>query len=225
MVKKVLFFLFFVVFVSASAKNNFDLLGLNTDQNWNLIHSFDDSVKVYKKPVLNKQLNAYRVVKQTDLDPEQLYSVFEDIKNYEQALPSANNIDFEFVSSNQDTIYGYQHIKINVPFVKDRHYVYRMLRHNPKRGHACWVLRDQEGSFKDYIDQQAKERGKPIYLSDGVGVFKVEPEQNTSQYTVSYSLYMDPGGNLPDFLINMINERGLVNMFRDVLKEAKRISK
>src|SRR6056297_2697704 len=114
MVKKVLFFLFFVVFVSASAKNNFDLLGLNTDQNWNLIHSFDDSVKVYNKPVLNKQLNAYRVVKQTDLDPEQLYSVFEDIKNYEQALPSANNIDFEFVSSNQDTIYGYQHIKNNV---------------------------------------------------------------------------------------------------------------
>lgn len=219
MKQKLLFFLLLGGFVLLSRLNASDIAELSNTKNWELIHNFDDSVRVYQKHIQNKNLKAYRVSKTTDIDPLILYSVFENIENYETVIKSANNIDFEAIEVQGDTIFGYQHI--NAPIIKDRHYVYKMIRHNDEAGYAYWRLVDRESRFKEYIAKKYQRTGKPIYLSNGTGVFQVK--KNNGSNVVSYSLYMDPGGSLPGFLVNMINERGLVNMFRDVIKEANRL--
>lgn len=222
--QKLLSFLFLASFIWLSRASETDLVALSNDQNWELIHNFDDSIKVYRKHIAHRDLNAYRVLKNTNAAAPILYRVFENIENYDQVIKSAKNIDFAALEVEGDTIYGYQNIQINVPFIKNRHYVYQMVKHNPNTDYAYWVLVDQSNGFEDFISKKYESTGKPLYLSQGTGVYKVNPNRAGTQ-RVSYSLYMDPGGNLPNFLINMINERGLVNLFRDVLKEAEKIDK
>lgn len=156
------------------------------------------------------------------MNPVTLFSVFENIDKYEKVLKSAQNIDFETLEFEGDTIYGYQHI--NIPIVKDRHYVYQMVKHSVNSEFAYWILQDEGVKFEEFIQKKSSSKNNPIYLDEGTGVFKIVPGSDRTNI-VSYSLYMDPGGSLPNFLINMINERGLVNMFRDVIKEAHRLDK
>ena len=39
---------------------------------------------------------------------------------------------------------------------------------------------------------------------------------------LSYRLYLDPGGSIPDFAIELLNKMSIVNVFNDVLIEASR---
>jgi hypothetical protein len=41
-------------------------------------------------------------------------------------------------------------------------------------------------------------------------------------YMLSYRLYLDPGGSIPDFAIELLNKMSVVNVFNDVLIEASR---
>ena len=34
-------------------------------------------------------------------------------------------------------------------------------------------------------------------------------------------LYMHPGGSIPDFLVDAINKRSIIGLFRDVIKEVR----
>ena len=42
------------------------------------------------------------------------------------------------------------------------------------------------------------------------------------EYMLSYRLYLDPGGSIPDFAIELLNKMNIVNVFSDVLSEANR---
>ena len=38
---------------------------------------------------------------------------------------------------------------------------------------------------------------------------------------LSYRIYMDPGGALPEFLVDMMNKVSVMNIFKDAIAEAK----
>jgi hypothetical protein len=40
------------------------------------------------------------------------------------------------------------------------------------------------------------------------------------EYILSYRLYLDPGGSIPDFAIEFLNKMNILNVFKDVVKEA-----
>ena len=212
--------LLLIAFHLTSGDQNSALTSLINNTDWELIYEFEDSVKVYTKKLPDKGLKAYRVSKFTNIDREKLFKVFEDVKNYEQILTSATKMDFGFIRAEQDTLYGHQHI--NIPLAKDRHYVYKLIKHSPTKSYAHWILMDKEGAFSEFIQNKADTSGSPIYIEEGLGVFQVQELRDNSR-RVSYSLYMDPGGWLPNFLINKSNRKGLVGMLRDVVREAKKL--
>ena len=43
-----------------------------------------------------------------------------------------------------------------------------------------------------------------------------------SKIKISYRLFMDPGGSIPNFLTDKINEISIINLFKDVIAEAER---
>ncbi len=45
------------------------------------------------------------------------------------------------------------------------------------------------------------------------------------RYQYSYRLFMDPGGTIPNFVIDQINSLSVVNIFSDVMNEAGRRSR
>ena len=60
-----------------------------------------------------------------------------------------------------------------------------------------------------------------IYLDYGAGLWMAEPIDE-KEYILSYRLYLDPGGSIPDFAIEFLNKMNIVNIFKDVVSEATR---
>ena len=60
-----------------------------------------------------------------------------------------------------------------------------------------------------------------IYLEYGAGIWKSE-QISPGKYNISYRLYMDPGGSIPTFVVDIINETSIVGLFQDALNEAYR---
>ena len=69
------------------------------------------------------------------------------------------------------------------------------------------------------IDMSKKD-GNAIYLDYGAGMWLSRPV-GEDKFDISYRLIMDPGGYIPDLLVEMINEVALISLFKDVLKEAR----
>ena len=53
------------------------------------------------------------------------------------------------------------------------------------------------------------------YLDYGAGLWIAE-EKGEDKTLFSYRIYIDPGGALPDFLVDMINKTSVTNIFLDV---------
>ena len=80
-----------------------------------------------------------------------------------------------------------------------------------------WSLIDLEKINK--IDMSIKDENA-IYLDYGAGMWLSRPV-GEKKFDISYRLIMDPGGYIPDLLVELINEVALVSLFKDVLKEAR----
>ena len=59
-----------------------------------------------------------------------------------------------------------------------------------------------------------------VYLDYGAGLWVAE-EIEKDTIILSYRIYMDPGGSLPDLLIDIMNKVSVVNVFKDAVTEAQ----
>ena len=78
-----------------------------------------------------------------------------------------------------------------------------------------WVLLDP-----DYETNKPIESKNTTYLKQGAGIWKCESSE-LNKWKISYMLYMHPGGSIPDFLVDAINKRSIIGLFRDVIKEVR----
>ena len=60
-----------------------------------------------------------------------------------------------------------------------------------------------------------------MYLDFGAGVWSAKVLEK-GRFEISYRLYMDPGGSIPDFLTQRVNAISIINLFQDALAEAGR---
>ena len=111
-------------------------------------------------------------------------------------------------------------IPIDLPFMKDREYFFRVhpggynIEDNVSIVH--WYLIDKPEKV-----QTQNTLKDAIYLSYGAGLWMAE-HNDDGEYMLSYRLYLDPGGSIPDFAIELLNKMSIVNVFNDVLSEASR---
>mgnify|MGYP005749293839 FL=1 len=59
------------------------------------------------------------------------------------------------------------------------------------------------------------------YLNNGAGLW-VAKNVAKDRTSFSYRIYIDPGGSLPNFLIDLINKTSVVNIFKDAIAEAQK---
>ena len=65
----------------------------------------------------------------------------------------------------------------------------------------------------------------PVWIKDkSVLLFSDVPQNKIHSWSpkTGHSIFMDPSGSIPDFVIDKINEISIVNLFSDVLLEAER---
>jgi hypothetical protein len=197
-----------------SIENRNLLLLLDSDFGWRKIENTYDNISISIKELPSSNLNAIKVEKIVDLKPELITKTIMDVENYDGILSNTNSLQSRVIRRSTTGLIGYQHIKIDIPLFDDREYFFQMnqsgFEDHDSNTLCHWVLLDATPTN----DINGVIKGA-TYLSFGAGIWKAEATPS-NQYKISYRLYIDPGGSIPNFLIDMINKQSIVGLFRDV---------
>ena len=214
---------FFILSLSiAFSETDYDrvyplLLSLNSNDGWTDIKEIDDSTNISMKELRESKLYAIKVDKIIDIEPDQITDVIMDVNNYNSFLTNSESFKSEVINQYDKNLIGYQYIKVDIPFFEDREYYFKMSREqiiDQDTTTMCfWLLLEP---FKEKANNI-----NAIYLEYGAGIWKSE-QISPGKYNISYRLYMDPGGSIPTFVVDIINETSIVGLFQDALNEAYR---
>lgn len=195
---------------------------LYNEQGWEYIKSSKDGITIKSKSVNGRKLEALMVHKKIKISPDVVAEVIMDVAHYGDFLSSAGTLTSIPLNNTSSYLDGYQHISIPIPFFSDRRYCFRMTEMGWSEKNqeilVQWVLLNENGKYTDYLQNNDSDA---VYLDFGAGVWMASPTSD-GQIDISYRLYMDPGGSIPNFIIDKINEVSIVNIFKDALAEAEK---
>ena len=201
-----------------NAKPNAILNSLHDNTGWEILDSSAYRL-ISTKRIPGKDLFAVMVQKELDLPKEILQAVIMDINNYKHFLKSSDSFISNEIKRTSKFVDGYQFIPINLPFFDNREYLFRMypsgFKEDDKISFIHWYLLDEDKTILK------KENRSATYLNHGAGLWTAEQRLNNKTF-FSYRIYMDPGGSLPSFLIDIINKNSVVNIFEDAVAEAQK---
>ena len=201
-------------FKSEINENEILLKLLYSNSNWQTIKTTDDSILVSQKEIRQSNLNAIKVEKIVSIDPESFTDVIMNVNDYNSFLTNAKSFKSKVISSTFTDLVAYQHIIIDFPFINDREYYFYMSRKpfsDDIDNIMCfWTLLNPQQT------QNLFKKNNCIYLEEGAGLWKWEKIKDSKDIKITYALSMHPGGDLPKFLIDMINQNSIVGLFRDV---------
>ena len=192
---------------------------------WEVIETSEDGYTISQIEIPGYDMDGVKVSVEVNLNPQVLFDVIHDVNKYDSFLTSAKSIDFETLEQGDAHVIGYQHI--TVPYFSNRHYIYHFdleILHDNNRHITGWELIGVQDGYGDFIQQMNAVYDDPVYLDEGVGRFIIEPISD-SKVNLSYRLYMDIGGWIPTSLVEMSNRTGILNLVKDLVKEAEKRSK
>jgi len=201
--------------------SSYDLLKLLIEKTGWVNDGEENGFSLSKKLIKNKDLYALRVQKKVAFSPDIIQEILIDVNNYDQFLSKSDNIKSYELNRSNKWVDAYQFIENNIPFLDNREYCFRIskegLDDSDKISLVHWYLLE-----KNYYDtSHLVKNNKSIYLNYGAGLWLAE-EQIDQSVMISYIIYIDPGGSIPDFLIDKANRVSLVNILEDTIIEANR---
>ena len=193
---------------------------LKENEGWILIENrMSDSMRVYEKNIDNMELKALKVEKVIDFDYKYILNTILDIDNYSKTLENPDLSSF-IVGQKDNFIYAYNHISIPFPFIDDRHYFFKIKKISDYQIDWTLVPEFEANSISKFNRILDKKSGS-VYIDYGAGIWKVEPlTENLSN--VSYSLYMDSGGLITDYLNDLFASQSVINLYKGVVKNSKK---
>jgi len=213
--------------VYGADSDDMDLMGMMyIEEGWEQLDEREDGLQILQKKLPKLPLHAIQVRQRLDIDPQIIANIVENVDRYEEVVVSANTVDFIQIEETPEAVFGYQYY--HIPLMKNRHLVFSMVRtYIDTLGvmRTDWSLLPRESRLSSFVNQMDQERKSPVYLYPGYGSWQYLPVEKTGEWEVSYRLYIDPGGWLPDFIVDYVNRAGLANLFDDVIKEARRVEK
>lgn len=220
-------FLFTIIFSSLFYCSSFELdmdsnnnllKSLYSDLNWEIMEFSNDSILISQKEIVESNLNAIKVEKIVNIHPELFSNVIMNVADYDSFLTNAESFKSKVIQFDKTGLIGYQHIIVDFPFIDDREYYFYMSTKPPSVEFnnliSFWILIDP-----DKNKNSIKKTEDLVYLSQGAGLWKWEKNIESKSFKISYILTMHPGGALPEFLIEKINQNSIITLFRDVINK------
>ena len=196
---------------------------LSTLQNnigWNEIKKMDDGSSIKSKKIINMNLAAILIEREVNISPKIIQDILKDILNYNKVLKSSGSLKTKLFIKNKNYLDGYQFIESGIPFISNRKYCFRMFYSDYSINNTIlmeWYLLNNKDKYESFLSQHGLDA---VYLDYGAGSWMVQ-EIDQETYLFSYRLFMDPGGYIPDIIIDKVNEISIYNIFNDVIIEAK----
>jgi len=200
MIRVITIFSFFICTVYGFNNDNL-LSSMNSDKNWVYQYTQDD-IKLYR--IDHDSLSIIKLVKDIDVTND-ILNVIAGIGDYNDVISNKKIFTEEIVLDvPSDTLYGYQKVSNIIPFIKNRHIIFKMFRIEDNR--LDWqLLHHTDILFNNYNNDSDK------ILSYGAGSWQVYNNKLIHYY------YIDSEISLPEFLIKKATERSVINIFKDVL--------
>ena len=194
---------------------------LKNDQGW-VFNEEQQGIEIAMKKIEGHEIPAIMVNYETSVSLSLIQSILMDVENYSTFLKSSGAMVTKQLEKSESSVVGYQFIPVSVPFINDRHYFFKMMKNNLKENNSDllvkWFLLDENANSnngaRSYVENGT-------YLKYGAGLWMAE-KTNSKSVRLSYRLFMDPGGFIPLFLTEKVNEISILNLFKDVLAEAER---
>lgn len=171
--------------------------------NWTL-KTQKDGIKVYQSPVADSKVNAVKVLCEFEATPAALVAVLMDVKSCTEWVYHTKSCTLVKQNSPWDVVY---HSEINLPWpVENRDFVAHLWVTQDPKTHIVIV----EGPA---IPGVVAERKGIFRIAHSKGRWVINPI-NSHTIVVEYTLQVDPGGNIPAWLVNMFAAEGPIQSFK-----------
>ncbi|MAI87895.1 MAG: hypothetical protein CMF98_02030 [Candidatus Marinimicrobia bacterium] len=176
----------------------------------------NDSPSIYTKEIFGADYQALMIKDTISAESKKIINIINNVESYDNIFTSSKLVSTSVISRKNNFVDAYQHLPVPIPFISDRHYIFRMNGFENRSNVVRWILLNRKDSeYSNYISQKEDSLSSVIYLDTGVGIWEVNKlESNISE--ISYRLYMDTGGRLPKFLVEWLNKTAVNNVFTDI---------
>ena len=190
---------------------------LKEEKNWILIEQRKDKINVFEMDIPQMSLNALKVEKIVEIDPYKAIDIVMNIGNYPEVMENNTMTSF-IIGEKNGEIYAYNKFPIPIPFVDARHYFFKIKKISDFE--LNWtLLENSEVGSSNTLNKILNENNDAVYVERGAGLWRIDNlSENLNK--VSYSLYMDSGGSLPDYLNDFITSQSIIMLFNGILKKA-----
>ena len=183
---------------------------MNKEGSW-IYNETKDGLEIYDLD--NVDYPVIKVEGEFQYSFQDLLDVIMDLDGYNEVI-SNSNVYTEFISSESDTLYGYQKVSNFIPFVRNRHIIFKLYKVGDNK--IEWKLINKDNSlYHSYKHRRIKE------LSLGAGSWEIFKHEDGTVKLIHY-MYIDADINLPDFILNTAQKRSVVDIFNDVLNAIER---
>ncbi len=205
------FFLFSLVFLSGQTFSNEIEKYIELDK---------DGIKVYVFSPNNSNIASFKAVTHINASIDSILAVMIDNKNCIEWVHACNkSLVIKDVGFNKR--YHYQSIAVPFPF-KNREFIFRsIMKHNSADKTVTIVM----SSVPDYCKNNQSEQCQKISQSNlvqvrrSIGTYKLEPDNNGTK--VTWVQYTEPGGHLPNWLVNQFVKEVPYQTFKSLTKLVK----
>ena len=219
MINKLIIIIFLGSFGLSSSKSNQILLNyLKDDNEWILIDSQNDNTRIFEKNIPKMSLNALKVEKIIEINPEEVFKVVMDIENYSDVMDNESMVSY-IIGVKDNHIYAYNSFSIPIPFINDRHYFFKINRISDNEINWTLVSREEVASSRQ-LKKILNKNKEAVYINYGAGMWKID-QVSENLNKVSYALYMDSGGQLSNYLNDLLVSESIILLFKGVLNKSK----
>ncbi len=208
----------------ASSLFSKDIIPIFDQDGWKITKTYSDGMVVAMKPIPGSSLRGMQVSRIVKIQPGKISEVIMNINRYREFISNSKYlIDARQVSSDSTGVVGYHYMK--VPIISDRHCFFQLntrtsLGH-PDTTRIEWVLIPETPQLAKYEHNDPSIHSKPVYMDYGAGSWICVPCGNNN-YKITYRVYLNLGGSVPAFIVDLGQRAGVIGFFRDVIREAQK---
>jgi len=173
-----------------------------------------NGVKVFTRPRQGSGVKEIRSVGEIDAPPHAVLAVLGDYENYKEIMPYTDVS--RVVEVEQEGKVKHFYTVVNAPLVSKRDYTLRI------EDVSDW--RDGKGFLKTHwvpSDKGPPPNDDHVRVKINEGSWTLEPLENGTKTPATSDLYTDPGGSLPNWVINKANSSAIPDVFGALRKFSK----
>ena len=187
---------------------------------WSLVYTKDNGVQVYNKKNDRMSLNSVKVTYTDTVDIKILAGAIMNGDRHAEFMKKSHLSESRVLSFVGDSVWTYQYL--DLPIISDRHYVsLNVLTEISSGTHYRMNWRMLSDGSKGFKGEEINKKPHAVHVVDGVGGWEIKSLGNNVT-EVTYRIVIDPGGWIPNFLVNQSNKALAPDTIMSMVQEAKR---